>query len=69
MAVEYVLCDRTKIREGWVYANLALVEPARFAGGEMSPTERSRLLELIGSLAATTRYIYEPIVQQLGVAG
>ena len=35
----------------------------------MSPTERSRLLELIDSVAAITRCIYEPIVHGLGAAG
>jgi len=67
MAVEYALCNWTKIREGRVYANLALVRPAQFAEGKMSPTERSRLLELIGSVAAITRCIYEPIVHDLAI--
>jgi hypothetical protein len=35
----------------------------------MSPTERSRLLELIDSVAAITHCIYEPIVHGLGAAG
>jgi hypothetical protein len=35
----------------------------------MSPTERSRLLELIDSVAAIARCIYEPIVHGLGAAG
>jgi hypothetical protein len=68
MPVEYVLSDWTKIREGRVYVNLALVRPAQFAEGKMSPAERSRLLELIDSVAAITRCIYEPIVHGLGAA-